>query len=429
MARTRILLCILMTIAFGDFIFRAVLPSYANFKNDFSDPYLASGLWRHGENPYDVQLATRANHDLAGDDSAIVPVYPPSAYLLVAPLSFLPWKLANLLWSVAGLLSVVMSAYLLPRMAGLSFKGNMAWLLAACVVSAAPMHTALHVGNSSAIVFGMCVFAIYLARREQDLAAGLLIALTACLKPQLGIWVFLFYVLRRRWRIVLPAGCMGLSVLALSLLRLEHPASFLHDYSVNLQYWFGPGRMNDFSYANPFRFELLNAQVGLYAVLHNSVWSNGLAWALFVALFIAWLRWAWFSQANEMLGLASLLALGLLPVYHRSYDAVIALFSLCWFVQARNRRYGILPAALASVLLLLPTQSVIVRLMPHLPASALSAWWWNLAVAALGSWIVLLLSFSLLYALRCSTQAIADREMRKAGSFSVANLDAVPSHS
>ncbi len=49
--------------ALGDFAFRTVIPAYRYDKNDFSDPYCASWLWRRGQNPYDVALATKAGEN------------------------------------------------------------------------------------------------------------------------------------------------------------------------------------------------------------------------------------------------------------------------------------------------------------------------------------------------------------------------------
>jgi len=61
----------------GIFIARAIRPAYAYTKNDFSDPYSASFLWRKGQNPYDSSLATKTNQAAAHVAVRIVPVYPP----------------------------------------------------------------------------------------------------------------------------------------------------------------------------------------------------------------------------------------------------------------------------------------------------------------------------------------------------------------
>jgi hypothetical protein len=119
--RTRLFFCLLIALALGDFAFRAVIPAYEPERNDFPDPYCASRIWLEGQNPYDVAFATEESVKIVHSPMSLVPVYPPTAYVLVAPLSALPWKLANLLWVLLGVGAVGVMAYVLPGIAGLSF--------------------------------------------------------------------------------------------------------------------------------------------------------------------------------------------------------------------------------------------------------------------------------------------------------------------
>jgi len=234
---------------------------------------------------------------------------------------------------------VVSIAYTIPRIARLSFADNRAWFLSACVFCAAPLQTSLHVANSSAIAIAACVLAIYLVENFLELSSGLLLGMGICLKPQLGIWVLIFYVLRRRWRVVLPTAIFGGAVALIAFLRMPLTlTAFLQNYSSNLHYWFDPGRMNDFSAANPFRFQLVNTQVLLEQFFHNIAATNVLAWMLFAVGVVCWgskmLRG---SVHDDLLAFSSVLALGLIPVYHRSYDAAVLLLSLAWSVTSNAR--------------------------------------------------------------------------------------------
>src|ERR1051326_8900828 len=141
----------LIAFAFGTAVIRGVVTSFAYQKNDFSDPYCASWLWRHGQNPYDAALASAVNRDRALSDARIVPIYPATAYVLVSPFSALPWRYANLLWTLLSIMAMASIAYMLPKLAGLSFAADRSWVLIACVACAAPLQTALHVGNSAVI--------------------------------------------------------------------------------------------------------------------------------------------------------------------------------------------------------------------------------------------------------------------------------------
>src|ERR1700758_4434004 len=95
---TRIALIVLTVLMLGDLLFRGVVASRDAGKNDFSDLYCAASLWRNGRNPYDSSLATALSIKLTRTHIPIVPVYPTTAYLIVAPLTFFNWKTANVIW-------------------------------------------------------------------------------------------------------------------------------------------------------------------------------------------------------------------------------------------------------------------------------------------------------------------------------------------
>jgi hypothetical protein len=255
---------------------------------------------------------------------------------------------------------------------------------------------------------GLCFVSIYFAARRQDGWSALIVALATCLKPQLGIWILGFYMFRQRWSIVLPAAAVGAIVGAIALLRMPlTPAALLHNYSANLHYWFAPGGMNDFSTANPFRFELLNAQVLFQPLVHSATVANVAAWSFFAIGVAVWtwatLRHSWFNasslrstKGDELLALSSLLALGILPVYHRSYEASIALLPLAWVIRNWKRAAGVVPFTLAIAFMLAPAQSAIVRAAARLSPSTLNAPFWNLVVCAYGTATVLFLNFTVL---------------------------------
>jgi len=347
------------------FAWRTVLRAYVDTRNDLSDPYCASRLWLRGQNPYDVRLATQESARQIHSEMRLVPVYPPSAYVVVAPLGLFPWKLANLVWAVLGLLAIGGMAYLLPRIAGLSWEDDRAWVLAACVFCAAPLHTALHAGNSAVIVIWLGLVAVYLVQGDRDFWAGVVTAIAICLKPQLGIWVFALYGFRRRWSMVVPAFAIAAVVSVVALVRVPlSPSGLLQNYSSNLHFWFRPGGMNDFSTANPLRFQLLNLQVVFAPWVHSTFAANVLAWTTFgIGLGL----WLWTMRrphaGDELLALSSLLMLGMLPVYHRSYDGAAALLGLAWLLK-EYRKLGLFfyVAVLPVAVLASPPLSLIARL-------------------------------------------------------------------
>jgi hypothetical protein len=52
-----------------------------------------------------------------------------------------------------------------------------------------------HLGNVALVAVPLCLLSVYLAGRRQDLAAGVILGPATALKPQLGLWVFAFYLI------------------------------------------------------------------------------------------------------------------------------------------------------------------------------------------------------------------------------------------
>jgi hypothetical protein len=403
MRLNRLLLIALTLLMLADYAGRGVFDAWSAGKNDFSDPFCAAWLWRHAANPYDVPLATAANLSLAGSHEKIVPVYPLTTYVLTTPLTFLSWHVANVVWAILGTGGVAVIAFSLACLLGCTASTDIFWLVFAFVFTFAPFHTAVHGGNVVVICLGLCIWAVYAATKGWDIASGVALAVSIGLKPQLGFWILLFYLLQRRWRIFTTVTLIGILLLAIALLRIPVPLpAIFQNYTENLHYWFGRGGQNDFTPANPLRFQLMNAQVVLYPLLRSVLRANIAAWALWLVGIGIWFRA--FLRARGVSGslaLSSLLALSLVPFYHRSYDSGLAVFALCWCLG--GSREGLKrPAQIAFALLLvllLPGQSILLRTHSSIPAWVSSSWWWNGVAAPYAVWTLLALNSVLLYAL------------------------------
>ena len=222
--RIRAVMLVIIVLMLGDLVFRGVVPSFTTGKNDFTDPFVASWLWRHGSNPYDVAQATVAGKALTESPMRVVPIYPPTTYMLVAPLTFLSWQWANLVLANPGqTLAVCVMSWCVVAISRHDLRDNEAWMIVALVLAFASFHTAVHVANISVISTVLCALAVYLASRDSDLWAGILLGLATCLKPHLGIWLFAFYLLRRKWRLVVAGSVSGLLLLGGSFARIGLP--------------------------------------------------------------------------------------------------------------------------------------------------------------------------------------------------------------
>jgi hypothetical protein len=386
----------------ADLLARSVVPAIKHHGNDFWDPFVGAYLWRQAENPYDTVLAKTITEKLRTPGVSAVTIYPPPTYMIVSPLTLLPWRQAKLLWVLLSAAAVPVVTYSLVQIG--NFKANevRTWFVIAVVFTFRPFHTAIYVGNIAVITTAMCLLAIHLAMRRRDIVAGALLAVASCLKPQDCIWIFAFYILRQQWRIVLAGVLTGLLLTGTAIARIPLKISALMaNYLANLNYWFAPGGQNDFSSGNLSQFPVVNFQTVLFPMVHSRFAANALAVTL---LAIGLVVWGYVILRKGLdyapLCLASLLALSFIAAYHRVNDAGLMTLPLCWALsQDHDSLKRIKRTTIILVLILAAGQSVLVRLALYLPSFVTNSRSWNLFFIPYFAWTLFALSVVLLYGL------------------------------
>jgi hypothetical protein len=259
--------------------------------------------------------------------------------------------------------------------------------------------------------------AIWAARQRHDLAAGILFGVACSLKPQIGAFLVLYYLVRRRWKLFVTAVAttLGLALFAALYLWLWG-ASWLQDYLHNARGFVTANHIDDFSSANPIRFTLINLQVPLFAITGHSSSANLLAFAMGGLLVCAWLYWvARGNDSRELLSLGAISIIALLPVYHRFYDAALLVIPLCWCMTRTAGR----PKAIVNVALLLmapfllPGTAFLQQLALHgrISEAVKNSWWWDRVVMPHETWTLLLLSLVLLYEITLASPSPSEVEM------------------
>ena len=389
----------------ADFILRGVTRAFDPGKTDFLEVYTGAWLWRHGQNFYDSALATRIAAHFAGTDMLEAIVYPPSAFVLFSPLTFLPWRWANFVCLVLLLVAVLITIFLLIRIGKLNISQPRTLLLIAFTLAFDPIHQAMHLGNISLLVVPLCLAGIYTAEAKHDFVAGFAVALATLLKPQLGLWVLFFYFLQ--WRVWFMVGVAAPAVpILLALLKTPVPlASMVSSYRQNLQYHFGVGGHLGFTKgALPFHVNI--SQVVLYQLWPSIHGVGILAHAIFLCGLAGWLFFVMRGRSRipVPLAISSLIALSFISLYHSVSDVAIFLLLFCWLLEGappgepslvRTRRLTWLILSL----MLLPGHSALMRITPHLSSILLGTWWWNLFVARYFVWLLITLNVVLLCAL------------------------------
>jgi hypothetical protein len=259
-------------------------------------------------------------------------MYPPSTLILFVPFALLPWKAAFGLFTALCCLSTLAVVYRLALYVGESWSAPPRLCMTAFALALAPVHTAIAVGNLSALTFPLSCLAMLLAAENLDLFAGVFLAFVLCLKPTAGIAVLAYVLLLGRWRLIASMVTVagGVSAFGLLAMRRIDPA-WQMDYRRNIAFVFAPGGGSSYKelYANS-----LNLQNPLFALLHNTTATEILTWALVSAAALVWTfslfrtpaaqrRWEWSSA-----GFWGLLAL--LPVYQRNYTGGVIVIVLVW---------------------------------------------------------------------------------------------------
>jgi hypothetical protein len=218
----------------------------------------------------------------------------------------------------------------------------------------------LQLGNGSALAVSLCVVAAWcFAKHRYELAGVLCFAFGLALKPQEIGLIWLFFLLaggtyrRRAWQV----SAVALVLLAVSVWWVSQVSPhWLQEWRGNIAATSTRGDLND-----PGPTSIGNKGVGMIVSLQAVIsyfWDdphvyNPAAYLIGGALILIWcmvmlrtvMQRSRLSQEECWFALASMAALGLLPIYHRQYDVKILLLTIpaCTILWAQGgvlRKFG-----------------------------------------------------------------------------------------
>lgn len=408
----RIFTCILFVAAFAEFVVRGPIRNlHTTTWSDLAQFYVASRLWLRGQNFASADNFVALWHNEVGPrlSSHAIRTHlapPPGSLVLYAPIAALPWPWAKLAWLAVLLAAFAATVWALVKTAGfrVSEPRTLAFIAGCCAL--APFHTGLAGGNGTILVAGLCALGVWAATGRRDIMAGLLFGAACSLKPHIGSFLVLYYLVRRRWRLFGTAIALTgvLALLALLWMQIKG-VTWAPDYFHNMRMMATQNTIDDFTSANPIRFMLINLQVLFYSFTRSARESNILAFVSGAFLIAVWIYLVLRnrSEKSELLALSAIAVIGLLPVYHRLYDATLLAIPLCWCVSevAGKRKNIVTISLLLMVPFLVPGTAVLQQLaLEHKVSSAWTqSWWWERVIMPHQTWLLLLLAIILLYAL------------------------------
>jgi hypothetical protein len=272
------------------------------------------------------------------------PVYPPSTFIVLLPLSLLPWPVLSVVWMLSSF-TFLCAAFIVVLLRFKAYRDVLSFLPLLILLTDAAFGGAVQLGQPTLIAGSALTLAIIaLESGAMPVTGGLLLALSLCLKPQGAFFCGIYFLLRNRTRIPALAAYVftaaaGLAGALLFYFRLSSFA-YLGHLSANLKLAFQPGRDADPSPLNEYSASFLNLQPFLARLIANPHVLNGITYAVCLAIagLLAFVCWRNRNLATRPYTiLAVLVMLELLVSYHRFYDHVYMLAALPGLYEIRQR--------------------------------------------------------------------------------------------
>lgn len=295
------------------------------------DPYNQSEVMR----VYRAEGANRFLDSATNRQIATQNVYPPTVFPLSVPLAMLPWGLAHILWMVLTAGSFIFASFLIWNLSE-TYAPTLSGALLCFFLANSEL--VLICGNVAGIVISLCVVAVWCFLKERFIWAGVLcLAISLAVKPHDAGLVWLFFLLagglyrKRALQTLLATVAISLPALIWVWQVSPHWVQELH---FNLQAFSAHGGINDPGLASTggHGLDMLISLQTTFSFFSDSPSIYNVATYLVCAPLL--LVWAFVTVRSRpspqkfWLGLATIAALSMLPVYHRQIDAMLLMLTI-----------------------------------------------------------------------------------------------------
>ncbi len=273
----------------------------------------------------------------------------PTTLFLIAPFTLLPLTFAEALWGFLTTASLIFAGFLVWTLVA-DTEAVLAGALIGLLIAGSEL--LLLVGNTAGVVVSLCVIAVCCFVRQRLVLAGVLcLAVSLAIKPQDACLVWLCLLLAggiyRKYALqsFLAAAALALAAILWVAHVSPHWASEL---SANLALTSARGGLNDPgpSSLGGHGLGMVVSLQALFSIIRDDPrFYNLISWAICGLLLLAWAVKALRSHSTPRMSwyaLASIAALSMLPVYHRSYDARLLLLTVpaCMTLWREKNRTG-----------------------------------------------------------------------------------------
>ncbi len=262
-------------------------------------------------------------------------IYLPTSFIVVAPFAMLPWGPAQVLWTIFGIGSFILAAFLMWDL-GSSYAPAISCCLICIVLANSEILIAL--GNPAAIAISLCLVAVWCFLTDRFVWAGILcLAVSLAIKPHDAGLVWFFFLLaggvyrKRALQTLIVTVALSLPGIFWAWHVSPH---WMQEWHSNVMAFSAPGGLTDLgpASANVYGPNMIIDLQSVVAVFRDDPRIyNSVSYLVCGTLLLVWVirtLKVQFSRRRALLALTAVVALTMLVTYHGVPDARLLLLAV-----------------------------------------------------------------------------------------------------
>lgn len=336
-----IILCLLYVFIF---IFYFANKFNKGTNKDFLTIYLSTIAWSEKKNPYNHDILADiwiTKHDNSKDmpDFKLRPsVYPIVTFPIFYYFSYFDWHQAIYLINIINLISIIALIIVLILIFPYKLNSYYFLILILLILSLGPIRDCIGQGNPALLSFTFLLYAFYCNIHNYNKLSGILLGISICLKPQIGIALLFYFILYKKVVSIIVSAIFIFIILLISLHFDITNLQFIFSFVENLRSAFSPGGVNDTS-----SFGFANMSIISLDKLFNympSLLSKYFKIILFIgSIYIIIKNIKSDNFFDKLLSLSTIITFSLLFIYHRYADGLLIIIPMILGIELLKNNY------------------------------------------------------------------------------------------